>query len=100
MPDEELLLAADRGQLAKPEQVEKQIARLLADPRAADAFDEFLAQWMRFDRLRSAMTEETRRLFRSLVWEDRNFLEFFTADYAYLSPELAKLYGRPAPREA
>jgi hypothetical protein len=33
------------------------------------------------------------------VWEDRNFLEFFTADYAYLTPELAKLYGAPNPRE-
>src|SRR5207249_11543989 len=88
----------------------------LNDPRAADAFDEFLAQWMRFDRLRnairdrrlypeftselvSAMTEETRRLFRSLVWQDGNFLDFFKADYAYLSPELAKLYGLPSPRE-
>jgi hypothetical protein len=87
---------------------------MLRDSRAQDALDEFLAQWMRFDRLRNAirdrrlfpeftaelvagMTEETRRLFRSLVWEDRDFREFFTASYAYLSPELAKLYGVPAP---
>jgi hypothetical protein len=116
MPDEELLRAADAGQLATREQIESQVTRLLADSRAVDSFDEFLAQWMRFDRLRnairdrrlypeftdelvSAMTEETRRLFRSLAWEDRNFLEFFTADYAYLTPELAKLYGRPSPTE-
>jgi len=45
------------------------------------------------------MTDETRRLFRSLVWEDRNFLEFFTADYAYLTQDLAKLYGMPTPNE-
>jgi len=38
-------------------------------------------------------------LFRSLVWEDRDFREFFTASYAFLSPDLAKLYGVPAPRE-
>src|SRR5580704_4481107 len=116
MPDESLFQAAESGQLATAEGVEKQVKRLLDNPRAADSFDEFLAQWMRFDRLRnairdrrlfpefpselvSAMTEETQRLFRSLVWQDRNFLEFFTADYAYLTPELAKLYGAPSPRE-
>ena len=84
MPDAELLRAAETGEIPTPAGVEKQTARMLNDPRAADAFDEFLAQWMRFDRLRnairdsrlfpeftaelvSAMTEETRRLFRSLV---------------------------------
>jgi hypothetical protein len=116
MPDAELLRAADMGELSTPAGIEKQTARLLADPRAAGAFDEFLAQWMRFDRLRnairdrrlfpeftaelvSAMTDETRRLFRSLVWEDRSFLEFFTAGYAYLTQDLAKLYSMPSPRE-
>jgi len=116
MPDEELFHAAESGQLSSAQGIEKQVKRLLDNPRAADSFDEFLAQWMRFDRLRnairdrrlfpeftaelvSAMTEETQRLFRSLVWQDRNFLEFFTADYAYLTPELAKLYGVPSPGE-
>jgi hypothetical protein len=116
MPDEELFHAAEAGELSNAKGIEKQVKRLLDNPRAADSFDEFLAQWMRFDRLRnairdrrlfpeftaelvSAMTEETQRLFRSLVWQDRNFLEFFTADYAYLTPELARLYGAPNPRE-
>ena len=79
--------------------------------------EEFLAQWLRFDRLRSAfrevrlypefsselvssMLEETRRLFDHLVWGDRNFLEFFTAEYAFLSADLAQLYGLPAPAGA
>ena len=116
LPDEELFRAAKAGELDTPVGVEKQVSRMLRDSRAQDALDEFLAQWMRFDRLRNAirdrrlfpeftaelvaaMTEETRRLFRSLVWEDRDFREFFTASYAYLSPELAKLYGVPAPPE-
>ena len=116
LPDEELFRAAKAGELDTPVGVEKQVSRMLRDSRAQDALDEFLAQWMRFDRLRNAirdrrlfpeftaelvgaMTEETRRLFRSLVWEDRDFREFFTASYAYLSPELAKLYGVPAPNE-
>ena len=117
LPDEELFRAADRGELETQAGIERQVSRMLRDSRAQDALDEFLAQWMRFDRLRNAirdrrlfpeftaelvagMTEETRRLFRSLVWEDRDFREFFTASYAFLSPELAKLYGVPAPSEA
>jgi uncharacterized protein DUF1592/uncharacterized protein DUF1588/uncharacterized protein DUF1587/uncharacterized protein DUF1595/uncharacterized protein DUF1585 len=117
LPDEELFRAAERGELETQAGIERQVSRMLRDSRAEDALDEFLAQWMRFDRLRNAirdrrlfpeftaelvagMTEETRRLFRSLVWEDRDFREFFTASYAFLSPELAKLYGVPAPREA
>jgi hypothetical protein len=78
--------------------------------------EEFLAQWLRFDRalssirdrrlfrgfsteLAAAMTEETRQLFNHLVWEDGDFREFFTADYTYLSTDLARLYGVPAPPE-
>jgi Protein of unknown function (DUF1592)/Protein of unknown function (DUF1588)/Protein of unknown function (DUF1587)/Protein of unknown function (DUF1595)/Protein of unknown function (DUF1585) len=116
LPDEALFRAAEGGELDTPAGIERQVSRMLRDSRAQDALDEFLAQWMRFDRLRNAirdrrlfpeftaelvagMTEETRRLFRSLVWEDRDFREFFTASYAYLSPELAKLYGVPAPHE-
>jgi len=78
--------------------------------------EEFLAQWLRYDRLRTAfrevrlypefsselvssMFEETRRLFDHVVWGDQNFLEFFTADYAFLSADLTRLYGLPAPAE-
>ena len=64
--------------------------------------EEFLAQWMRFDRVlgatrdrrrfrefnaevAAAMVEETRRLFNHLVWNDQNFMEFFTADYTFVN---------------
>ncbi len=116
MPDEELFADADAGRLAAPGGIRATAERLLASERARLAMDEFLAQWIRFDRLRNAirdrrlypeftaelveaMFEETRRLFRSLAWEDRNFTEFFTADYAFLSSSLASLYRLPAPAE-
>jgi len=44
-----------------------------------------------------AMTEETRRLVADLVWNDRNFMELFTADHAYVNSELASLYGVSTP---
>lgn len=117
LPDEELLKAAERRDLGTSKGIEAQVRRLLADPKAHDALDEFLAQWLRFDRLRnairdrrlypeftaelvSAMTEETRQLFGHLVWEDGNFLDFFKGRYTFLGPELARIYGLPAPKEA
>jgi hypothetical protein len=116
MPDEELFRAAKAGELRGKAGIEKQVRRMLDDPRAQESLDEFLAQWLRFDRLKSAirdrrlypeftaelvsaMAEETRRLFRTTVWEDRNFLEFYTADHTFVTPELAKLYGLEAPKE-
>ncbi len=116
MPDRALLQAAGAGQVSTKAQIRTQIERLLENPQAKSAMEEFLAQWLRYDRLRSAfrevrlypefsselvssMLEETRRLFDHLVWGDRNFLEFFTADYAFLSADLAQIYGLPAPPE-
>ena len=114
MPDEALLTAAERGELASKAGIEKWVRRMLAGERARASLDEFLAQWMRFDRLKSAirdrrlfpefsgelvsaMTEETKLLFQNLIWNDGDFREFYTASYAYLSPELARLYGVPEP---
>jgi hypothetical protein len=116
MPDEALLRAAENGSLDSASGIEEQTRRMLAGPRARAALDEFLAQWLRFDRLRgalrdrrlypewsdelvAAMLEETTRLFGSLVWGNGDFMEFFTARYSYLVPELARLYGLPAPGE-
>jgi hypothetical protein len=116
MPSDELLQAAGDGKLATAAQIEATARRMLEDPRARGGMEEFLAQWMRFDRVleatrdrrrfrefnaevAAAMVEETRRLFNHLVWGDRNFLEFFTADYTFVNPDLARLYGLPAPQE-
>jgi hypothetical protein len=116
MPDDDLLRAAGRGELATPGQVEAAARRMLDDPRARAAMEEFLAQWMRLDRVleatrdrrrfrefnaevAAAMVEETRRLFNHLVWGDRDFREFFTAGYTFVNADLARLYGLPAPAE-
>ena len=45
------------------------------------------------------MAEETRTLLHHLVWNDRNFMEALTADYSFLTSELAALYGVPAPKD-
>ena len=114
MPDEALFRAAAAGELETPAGVEKAVRRMLADPRARQSVDEFVVQWLRFDlalnavkdretypqftpELAQAMTEETRRLIGDVVWNDRSFMEIFTAGYAFLNADLAALYGVPAP---
>ena len=43
------------------------------------------------------MVQETRMLLDHLVWNDRNFMDAFTADYSFLNADLARLYGLPEP---
>lgn len=114
MPDTELFNAAERGELASRAGVEKQVRRMLSDPRAHESLDQFVSQWLRFDRLTSAskdrrkfpyftretanaMITEARTFASDLVWNDGNFMDLFTANYGYVSPELARIYGVPAP---
>ncbi len=116
MPDAELRKAARDGRLSNPAARERIIRGMVSDPRAKAALDEFLAQWLRFDlvwnsvkdrrlfnqfneELAAAMTEETRRTIADVVWNDRNFFEIFTTTHGFLNPDLAALYGMPAPVE-
>ncbi len=114
MPDRSLLDAAARGDLRSAGGRERAARRMLDNPAAGQALDEFFHQWLRFDRvlnatkerrrfpefsseLAAAMVEETRRLLQHLVWNDKNFLELLTADYGFVSSDLATLYKLPAP---
>ena len=115
MPDDALFASAAAGALNSREGVERVARRMLADPKAKEALDEFVSQWMRFDRVTgtgrdtrvyprfnresaAAMTEETRRFVADLVWSDRNFMEVFTAPYGYINAELARIYELAAPQ--
>ena len=114
MPDERLFEAAETGELKDNEGIRRVATWMLERPQAKRALESFLAQWMRFDRvlgsarsvrrypdfgpsLLSAMTQETRHLFNHLVWNDKNFMEFFNGDYTFVSARLAQLYGFNAP---
>lgn len=113
-PDARLRQAASAGSLTSKAQIEAEARRLMQDQRARAALTQFLAEWLRFDRVKGAlrerklfpefgpeliqsMLEETSQLFSYLVWEQRSFLEFFTAPYSFLNLPLAQLYDVPAP---
>jgi hypothetical protein len=47
IPDDRLLSLAERGELTKPATLDKEIKRMLADPRAVDSLvNQFAAQWL------------------------------------------------------
>jgi Protein of unknown function (DUF1592)/Protein of unknown function (DUF1588)/Protein of unknown function (DUF1587)/Protein of unknown function (DUF1595)/Protein of unknown function (DUF1585) len=116
MPDAALMDAAANGSLSTPAGVEKMARRMLQDPRAHQALDEFTSEWLRFDRVLTssrdrrrypkfsretavAMTEEARQFIADLVWNNRNFMEAFTANYGFVNADLAAIYGVPAPAQ-
>ncbi len=43
------------------------------------------------------MTEEARRFIGDLVWNNRNFMEAFTANYSFINSDLAAVYKVPPP---
>jgi hypothetical protein len=110
LPDEELLAIAAKEQLHKPAVLEKQVARMLADPRAEGLTRNFAGQWLYlrnleyqrpdvflfpgFDtRLRRAMKRETEMFFASVVRDNRSVLDFISADYTFVNQRLAEHYG-------
>src|SRR5439155_17425608 len=93
-----------------PAVLEKQVRRMLADPRAESLATRFASQWLRLqdvDKLRpdallypsydnqlsDAYKRETELFFNSIVREDRNILDLFTADYTFVNERIAKVYG-------
>ncbi|MEX2260744.1 MAG: DUF1592 domain-containing protein [Bryobacteraceae bacterium] len=111
LPDDELRRAADAGELSNPQQIERQVKRMLADPKARRLSTEFFGQWLGFyrfdqyrgvdtgrfpeftDEVKSAMYDEAVSFFEHIVRKDRPVREILFADYTFLNQALAKHYG-------
>jgi len=116
MPDDSLLGAADRGELATQAELEGQARRLLADPRAQASVRNFHRQWLYLDRVlaenklpelfpswsdqaqRSAR-EETLRFVEGTFFGGGTIEDLLTSPVAYVDDVMAELYGVPAPAE-
>ncbi|HEY8519377.1 MAG TPA: DUF1592 domain-containing protein [Gammaproteobacteria bacterium] len=115
IPDDELLTAAEQGRLGDPAELERQVRRMLADPRSAALTENFAGQWLNLraleshapvvdvfpdfdDNLRRAFRRETELLFETVLRENRSVLELLTADYTFVDERLAKHYGIPGVR--
>ena len=112
IPDDTLLDVAAAKQLSKPEVLETQVRRMLADPKAHALTENFAGQWLYLrnldgmvpnssgfpdfdDNLRQAFRRETELFFESIVQDDRSVLDLMTADYTFLNERLARHYGIP-----
>jgi Protein of unknown function (DUF1592)/Protein of unknown function (DUF1588)/Protein of unknown function (DUF1587)/Protein of unknown function (DUF1585) len=112
-PDEELLTLASANGLTRPPSVlEKQVRRMLADPRASSLVTSFAMKWLNLatldqvvpdpklfpafnDQLRRDFSTEAESFIGSLFSEDQSVVELLTADYTFLNERLARHYGIP-----
>lgn len=117
-PDETLLDAAERGELAEDAGLSTQLRRMLADPRAAALVDNFAAQWLLLRQIDRAEPDATQfpaftpTLRQALAGETQRFVsDFFpglgvrqserglpltqllTARFTYGNAEVARHYG-------
>jgi len=109
-PDEELLTLASSGGLTKAGVMEKQVRRMLADPRASSLVTSFAMKWLNLDQLDSVkpdpllfagFTDQLRRDFSteaelfigSILLEDRSVVDLMTANHTFLNERVARHYG-------
>ena len=112
VPDEELLDVAFSGELQKPDVLDQQVERMLADPRSAALASSFIYQWLDLDKLdeiapdpvifpyaanagdlRPDFVKEMELFTDSVFREDSSILRLLDADYSFLNERLALHYG-------
>lgn len=114
-PDDELIAAAQRGELVSDEGLRAQAERLLSSPRARLAVRDFFSDLYRLTELDKlskdtivfaqmhpelgpSAREETLLGLEKLIFdEDGDFRTFFTTRRTFVNRRLAALYGIPAP---
>jgi Protein of unknown function (DUF1592)/Protein of unknown function (DUF1588)/Protein of unknown function (DUF1585) len=109
-PDALLLGAARHGILHESAELNRQVIRMLRDPKSVGLVDKFFAPWLSLDKLKTArpdpslypqfdaellqaMDTETRLFLQSQLREDRDAVELWTANYTYVNERLGRHYG-------
>lgn len=110
IPDTELLEAALAGRLTDAEELERQVDRMLQDPRSTEALvNNFAAQWLQLrnlqehlpdpeifpefdENLRQAFQRETELFIASMIENDASVMELLDANYTFLNERLARHY--------
>jgi hypothetical protein len=112
IPDEELVRLAEQNRLRDAAVLDRQIRRMIADPRFSSFVEKFAGQWLFLrnlaavvpvqqnfpdfdDTLRQSFRRETQLFFESVVREDRSALDLLRADYTFVNERLARHYGIP-----
>jgi hypothetical protein len=111
VPDQELLTLATEGRLRDQAVLEKQLQRMLADPKSQALTRNFASQWLHVRNLdllsppdpaffpkynanlKAGFKTEIELLFDHVIEEDRSILDFLSSDYSFLNEQLAEHYG-------
>jgi len=110
IPDDELLNLAEQEKLKNPVVLQRQVRRMLDDPRSQAFISNFGGQWLYlrnletttpdpdifpvFDEsLRQAFRRETELFFESILRENRSVFDLLEANYTFLNQRLAEHYG-------
>ena len=112
IPDDELLEIAVAGKLKDPAVLERQVRRMLSDPRSNALIHNFTNQWLNLgklrgaapdpdsfpdfdENLRQAFQQETELFIESQVRGDRSIVELISANYTFVNERLARHYQIP-----
>jgi mono/diheme cytochrome c family protein len=109
-PDDELLTLAAANGLTKPGVIEKQVKRMMADPKSSSLVTSFAMKWLNIadldavkpdpmlfpefnEQLRHDFSKEAEEFLSSILLEDRSVVDLLTADHTFLNERLARHYG-------
>jgi hypothetical protein len=112
LPDDELLGIATKNQLSKPDVLQAQVRRMLADPKAISLTRDFAFQWLNIAKMdsivpsaalfsnasgiydpRAAFKKELELFIDSILRSDKSVVELLTADYTFMNEQVALVYG-------
>jgi mono/diheme cytochrome c family protein len=112
IPDDELLQTAIDGKLSQSQVLERQVKRMLADPRSVTLASNFVHQWLDMKRLDEIVPDsavfpyasgrsDPREDFRteltlfadSIFREDRSVVDLLRATHTYVNERIALHYG-------
>jgi mono/diheme cytochrome c family protein len=112
IPDDELLQLGINGKLSEPSVLDRQVRRMLADPRSVTLASNFVHQWLDMKRLDEIVPDsavfpyasgrsDPREDFRteltlfadSILREDRSVVDLLRATHTFLNERIALHYG-------
>jgi hypothetical protein len=113
-PDDELLAAAESGDLQSPGGVERAVDRMLESPRLVDGMRAFFDDMLVFDEFKTLAKDPTiypeftsvtaqdareqtlRTIIDHTLNQGKDYRDLFTSRSTFMSPALAIVYGVPA----
>ncbi len=110
MPDWKLTKLANEGQLTNPEVLDREVIRLLADPKSKRFIESFTDQWLNLrdinftspdrrmfrsydDVVHASLLEETRAFVAEMIAKDLGVRNFIHSDFGMLNGRLVRHYG-------